>query len=118
MRFLLPLTLVLAGCALRDPFSALPPGECASDSDCVVASCPNACNDGIPLCDYPLVRARADVVKACPCFGKPATGDCVAPAMDACGPQPGCAGPADQNAVQARCVAGACAAVRPDAGTP
>ncbi|PZR12728.1 MAG: hypothetical protein DI536_14240 [Archangium gephyra] len=118
MRFLLPLTLVLAGCALNDPFSSLPPGECSSDADCVVASCPNACHDGIPLCDYPLVRARVDVINACPCFGKPATGACVAPAPDACGLLPGCTAPNDQNSVQACCVAGSCTALRPDAGTP
>ncbi len=95
MRALCFVALCLVGCGpLKDPFVTLPAGTCATDDDCVVASCPNACNDGVPYCEYPLVRARADVLEACACFDRAAASECTAPTGDACGPQPGCAGPA------------------------
>lgn len=102
---------------LKNPFEALPAGTCSTDDECVVAACPNACNQGQPFCQYPRVHARADVAKACPCFDTPSALSCAAPAPDACGPQPGCAGPFDADQVRARCVGGSCAARFVDGGT-
>ena len=112
------LAVVLTACGpLKNPFDSLPPGTCTTDDDCAIAACPNACNQGQPFCQYPKVHATTDLVKACPCFGMAASGACAAPAPDACGPQPGCAGPRDADQVRARCVAGACAARFADGGT-
>jgi hypothetical protein len=111
------LLVALAACGpLKNPFESLPTGACSTDDDCVIAACPNACNQGQPFCTYPPVHARADVVKACPCFAMPATGRCAAPNAADCGPQPGCAGPFDVDQVRARCVSGLCAARFADGG--
>jgi hypothetical protein len=119
MRFhWLLLALPLACGPLRDPFATLPAGACTQDADCVIAACPNACNQGRPFCTYPAVHARADVVKACPCVDKPTAPECAAPAVDACGPQPGCAGPFDVDQLRARCAAGTCEARFTDGGVP
>lgn len=112
------LALTVACGRLKDPFGALAAGACAQDTDCVIATCPNACNQGQPFCTYPKVHAKADVVKACPCFDTPTAPSCAAPAGEACGPQPGCAGPFDVDQLRARCVSGACAARMTDGGVP
>ncbi|MDP1823881.1 MAG: hypothetical protein Q8L48_11575 [Archangium sp.] len=113
------LLALTVGCGpLKDPFGGLPAGACAQDTDCVIATCPNACNQGQPFCTYPRVHAKADVVKACPCFDTPTAASCAAPAGEACGPQPGCAGPFDVDQLRARCVSGACAARMTDGGVP
>lgn len=101
---------------LKDPFRGLSPGACAQDSDCAIAACPNACNQGKPWCTYPQVLATRDIVAACPCFNTPGSSACAAPSGEACGPQPGCAQPADEDQVRARCVAGTCAARFSDGG--
>lgn len=112
------LALTMACGPLKDPFGALAAGACTQDTDCVVAVCPNACNHGQPFCTYPKVHAKADVVKACPCFETPSAPSCAPPAGEACGPQPGCAGPFDVDQLRARCLSGACAARMTDGGTP
>ena len=110
---------VVAGCGpLKNPFDSLGAGSCTQDADCVVASCPNACNHGQPFCTYPKVHARADVAKACPCVDTPQSASCAAPSLEACGPLPGCAVPADFNQLRATCESGACAARLPDGGVP
>lgn len=107
----------LVGCGpLKAPFQSLGAGSCSTDDDCVIAACPNACNQGQPFCQYPPVHARADVVKACPCFGMAASGSCAAPMAGECGPQPGCVGPRDSDQVRARCVSGMCASRFVDGG--
>lgn len=103
---------------LKDPFRGLTPGACMQDSDCAIASCPNACNQGKPYCTYPEVFARDDVIAACPCFNTPTASGCAAPGVEACGPLPGCVSPMDEGEVRARCLAGICAARFTDGGTP
>lgn len=119
MRIHLVVLFALAACGpLKDPFGALPAGACTEDGQCVIATCPNACNGGQPFCTYPTVHAKSDVVKACPCFETPAAASCAAPQGEACGPQPGCAGPFDVDQLRARCVSGSCAARMSDGGVP
>jgi hypothetical protein len=112
--------LGLASCdtATRFPFVGLGPGACKQDSECAVALCPSACNEGRPWCQYPRVFSRADIVVACPCFEQPATGRCAPPQPEACGPLPGCAGPFDVDQVRAVCAAGTCVARLSDGGVP
>ena len=117
MRFHLLVLLGLTACGpLRNPFESLPAGSCEVDGDCAVASCPNACNRGQPFCTYPLVRAKADVLKRCPCIDTPSVASCAAPPTEACGPQPKCAGPFDVDQLRAKCVAGNCTARLADGG--
>lgn len=113
------LLLALAACGpSKDPFHGLAPGACATDAECAIASCPNACNQGQPYCTYPEVFRRTDIVAACPCFETPTAASCAAPAGEACGPQPGCAGPFDVDQVRAVCLGGTCAARFTDGGVP
>lgn len=118
-RLLLAGALWAAGCGpvvLKNPFAGLPAGACTQDADCVVGTCPNACNQGQPYCQYPPVFARADVERACPCVKTPAAPACAAPVGEPCGPQPGCAGPFDVDQVVPRCEGGSCAARFTDGG--
>lgn len=104
---------------LKAPFAGLTPGgACAADADCAIGSCPNACNRGQPFCTYPNVYLKADVEKACPCVKTPTAAACAAPSGEACGPQPGCAGPADAELLAARCLSGRCVGQLPDGGVP
>lgn len=113
------LLLALVACGpLKDPFGGLTPGACATDADCAIASCPNACNLGQPYCAYPEVFRRADIVAACPCVESVRGTSCREPTGEACGPQPGCAGPSDVDQVRAVCVGGTCAARFTDGGVP
>lgn len=117
---LLVAAVALLACGpLKDPFALLTPGACAVDADCAIASCPNACNRGQPYCSYPEVFRRADIVAACPCFESVRdAASCREPTGEACGPQPGCAGPFDVDQVRAVCVSGTCAARFTDGGVP
>lgn len=118
IHWLLMVGLASACGPLKHPFDSLGAGACTQDSDCVIASCPNACNRGQPFCTYPTVHARVDVVKACPCFETPTAETCGAPDVGTCGPLPGCAGPFDGDQLRAKCVSGACAARMTDGGVP
>lgn len=116
--------LVLTGLAcgvapVKAPFAALTPGgACSADADCAIGACPNACHLGQPFCTYPNVYLKADVEKACPCVKTPTAATCAAPTGEACGPQPGCAEPADAPLLAARCVSGRCVGQLPDGGVP
>lgn len=113
-------SLLVLGCgapsALKNPFSGLQAGVCLDNSDCEIGRCPNACNFGQTFCSYPAVYAHKDVLRKCPCVETPSSASCAAPSADACGPQPGCAGPADADKVLARCILGMCAARFTDGG--
>lgn len=120
-RSALGLLLVIACGApapLKNPFAGLQAGVCLDNTDCDIGRCPNACNQGQPYCSYPLVFARKDILRKCPCADTPSVEMCQPPMGDACGPQPGCAGPFDADQVRARCINGMCAARFLDGGTP
>ena len=119
MRFPLLVLVGLMACGpLKDPFGSLAAGSCTEDAQCVIATCPNACNRGQPFCTYPTVHAKVDVVKSCPCFDTPTASSCATPIAEACGPVPKCAGPFDVDQLRAKCVSGSCAARMSDGGVP